>query len=57
MDPLEISGAVIGIVGVGLMIRQRVSAWPVGLVQVVLYAWIFFQARVYSSALLQESFS
>jgi len=53
MDPLEISGAVIGIVGVWLMIRQRVSAWPVGLVQVVLYGWIFFQARVYSSALLQ----
>ena len=56
MDPLEISGAVIGIVGVWLMIRQRVSAWPVGLVQVVLYAWIFFQARVYSSALLQGVF-
>ena len=56
MDPLEISGAVIGIVGVWLMIRQRVSAWPVGLVQVVLYGWIFFQARVYSSALLQGVF-
>jgi len=56
MDPLEISGAVIGIVGVWLMIRQRVAAWPVGLVQVVLYAWIFFQARVYSSALLQGVF-
>lgn len=56
MDPLELSGAVIGVIGVWLMIRQRVAAWPVGLVQVVLYAWIFFQARIYSSALLQGVF-
>lgn len=56
MDPLELSGAVMGVVGVWLMIRQRVAAWPVGLVQVVLYAWIFFQARIYSSALLQGVF-
>lgn len=56
MDPLELSGAVIGVIGVWLMIRQRVAAWPVGLIQVVLYAWIFFQARVYASALLQGVF-
>jgi nicotinamide mononucleotide transporter len=56
MDPLELSGAVIGVVGVWLMIRQRVAAWPVGMIQVALYAWIFFQARVYSSALLQGVF-
>lgn len=56
MDPLELSGAVIGVIGVWLMIRQRVAAWPVGLVQVALYAWIFFQARIYSSALLQGVF-
>ncbi len=56
MDPLELSGAVMGVIGVWLMIRQRVAAWPVGLVQVVLYAWIFFQARIYSSALLQGVF-
>ena len=56
MSPLEILGTVLGIVGVWLMIRQNVWGWPVGLVQVALYAWIFFDAKLYSDALLQLFF-
>ncbi|ACB73547.1 nicotinamide riboside transporter PnuC [Opitutus terrae] len=56
MSIYEILGTVLGIVGVWLMIRQNVWGWPVGIVQVALYAWVFYEARLYSDALLQLFF-
>lgn len=56
MSPLEILGTVLGVIGVWLMIRQNVWGWPVGLVQVAVYAWVFFTAKLYSDALLQVCF-
>jgi nicotinamide mononucleotide transporter len=52
----EIIGTVLGIVGVWLMIRQSIWGWPVGLVQVSVYAWVFFDVRLYSDAILQGFF-
>ena len=56
MSVLEIVGTVLGIIGVFLMIRQNIWAWPVGLVQVVVYSVVFYQAKLYSDALLQWFF-
>lgn len=56
MDPFEIAGFVTGVIGVALMIRQHLWAWPVGLVQVAIYAWVFYRARLYPGALLQVTF-
>jgi nicotinamide mononucleotide transporter len=56
MGALEIIGTVLGIVGVALMIRQNVWGWPVGLVQVTVSAWLFFEAKLYSDVLLQACF-
>jgi nicotinamide mononucleotide transporter len=56
MDPWEIIGTVLGVVGVTLMIRQNIWAWPIGLVQVSVYAWVFFQAKLYSDTILQLAF-
>jgi nicotinamide mononucleotide transporter len=52
----EIIGTILGVIGVGLMIRQNVWGWPVGLVQVAISAWVFFQAKLYSDVLLQGFF-
>lgn len=52
----EIIGTVLGVVGVGLMIRQNIWGWPVGLIQVAVYAWVFFDAKLYSDAILQVAF-
>ena len=38
------------------MIRQNIWGWPVGLVQVAVYAWVFFDAKLYSDAILQIAF-
>lgn len=56
MSIWEITGTVLGVIGVWLMIRQNIWGWPVGLVQVAVYAWVFFGAKLYSDALLQIAF-
>lgn len=56
MSFLEIIGTVLGVIGVALMIRQNVWTWPVGLVQVTVSAWVFFEAKLYSDTILQAFF-
>ena len=56
MSSLEILGTVLGVIGVGLMIRQNVWGWPIGLVQVTISGWLFFGAKLYSDVLLQFCF-
>ncbi len=56
MSPGEIAGTVLGVIGVALMIRQNIWGWPVGLVQVAVYAWVFHEAKLYSDAILQVCF-
>ena len=56
MSGWEIIGTVLGVIGVWLMIRQNIWGWPVGLVQVAVYAWVFFDTRLYSDAILQIFF-
>jgi nicotinamide mononucleotide transporter len=56
MSTLEILGTVLGITGVWLMIRQNILAWPVGMVQVTIYGWVFHGAKLYSDAILQVFF-
>ena len=56
MSIWEIIGTVLGVIGVWLMIRQNIWGWPVGIVQVGVYAWVFFDAKLYSDALLQVAF-
>lgn len=50
---LELVGFVFGVAAVWLMTRQQVAAWPVGIVNVALYAVLFTRAGLYSDAGLQ----
>jgi len=50
---IENLAAVLGVLSVWLMARQKPIAWPIGFVMVVLYALVFFDARLYSETLLQ----
>ena len=56
MSSGEIIGTVLGVIGVWVMIRQNIWGWPVGLVQVAVYAWVFFDAKLYSDTILQAAF-
>ncbi len=53
---LEIIAVVCGLANVYLTVRQNIWCWPVGIVMVSLYIYIFFEARLYSDTLLNVFF-
>lgn len=53
MQTIEIVGAVTGILAVWLTTRQKIWCWPVGIVSVWLYVFVFYQARLYATMGLQ----
>ena len=52
MTAIEIVATLFGLLCVVLTIRQNIWCWPMGLVQVTLFIWIFYDARLYSDVLL-----
>ena len=57
MVRIELAGALISAWAVWLTTRRRPWCWPVGLVSVLVYAWVFVHAKLYSDALLQLAFA
>jgi nicotinamide mononucleotide transporter len=57
MTLVELIGALLSAWGVWLTARRKPWCWPVGLVSVLVYTWIFIDARLYSDALLQLAFA
>ena len=53
MSGLELFAAVLGVIAVWLTTKQNPWCWPIGLVMVLLYSWVFFEVRLYSDMLLQ----
>lgn len=49
---LEVIAVVSGVVAVFLATREHVATWPVGLVSVGLYVFIFYDAQLYSDVIL-----
>ncbi|KVN84932.1 nicotinamide riboside transporter PnuC [Burkholderia ubonensis] len=57
MSTLEIAGVIVSALAIWLTAKRRMLCWPVGLASVVLYGWIFFDAKLYSDMLLQGAFA
>lgn len=53
MNPAEAIAVAFGVVSVWLTIREHPWCWPVGLVNVTLFAVLFWQGRIYGAAVLQ----
>ncbi|MDA7088008.1 nicotinamide riboside transporter PnuC [Pseudomonas sp. SA3-5] len=53
MSPLELFAAALGVIAVWLTVKQNVWCWPIGLLMVLMYSWIFFEVKLYSDMLLQ----
>ena len=53
MSGLELFAAALGVIAVWLTVKQNPWCWPIGLVMVLLYGWIFFEVKLYSDMLLQ----
>lgn len=52
----EIIAVILGIISVYCVVQRSVWAFPVGIVMVILYIWIFYEAKLYSDMLLQVFF-
>jgi nicotinamide mononucleotide transporter len=52
MNWIEAVAVVFGIACVALTVRQSLWCWPAGLVQVTLYVYVFYAARLYSDMIL-----
>jgi nicotinamide mononucleotide transporter len=57
MSFLEFFAAALGLVSVWMVVRRVIWAFPIGIVMVLLYAWVFFQKKLYSDVLLQFFFA
>lgn len=53
----ELAAALVSATGVWLTARRSPWCWPVGLVSVIAYAWIFVDAKLYSDTILQVVFA
>ncbi|WP_233123729.1 nicotinamide riboside transporter PnuC [Agrobacterium vaccinii] len=53
---IEICATLLGLANVSLIIRRSIWNYPFGIAMVILYAWIFYDAKLYSDALLQIFF-
>jgi nicotinamide mononucleotide transporter len=56
MGGVEIAAALLGVINVVLVIRRSTWNYPFGIVMVVLYFFVFWNAKLYSDALLQVFF-
>ncbi len=53
MSGLEIIAVLLSAIAVWLTVRQNLLCWPLGLISVLMYAWVFFDVKLYSDMLLQ----
>ena len=56
MNSLEYAAALLGVINVALVVRRTVWNYPFGIAMVSLYFFVFYEARLYSDALLQVFF-
>ena len=53
MNAFEVVGVATGILGVWLTTRQKIWCWPVGLISVLAFIVVFFEAKLYAAMGLQ----
>ena len=53
MTALELFGAILGALSVYLSVRQNIWSWPTAIINVTVYAVVFYHAKLYADAGLQ----
>lgn len=52
-EMIELIATIFGLLCVWLTIKQNIWCWPTGIIQVILYIFVFYETKLYSDALLQ----
>jgi nicotinamide mononucleotide transporter len=50
---VEVAGAITGLVAIYFQIKEKVIFWPVSLITVLLYIYVYFTSRLYAEVSLQ----
>jgi len=53
LSPIEIVAAIVTVASIALATRENVWYYPTGIASVLLYAWVYFSARLYAESMLQ----
>lgn len=53
MTTLEITGTIFALLGVYLTVKQNIWCWPVAIIALIIYIYIFFQSKLYGDMGLQ----
>lgn len=53
VDLVEAAAVILGLVSVYLSVRENIWSWPTGIVNVTLYIFVFFRAKLYADMALQ----
>ncbi len=56
VQDIETIGVFFGIISVILTVKENIWCWSFGIVNVLLFAWIFFQSAIYGQMILQFFF-
>ena len=56
IQSLETIGVIFGLISVWLTVKENVWCWSFGIVNVILFGWIFYQSTIYGQMLLQFFF-
>ena len=56
MSYLEFFGTIAGAIAVWLSARANIWSWPIGIINVVLFFFLFYQVQLYPDMLLQVFF-
>lgn len=56
MSAIEWLGAISGLLCVWLTAKERISSFPIGLINIGFFAYMFFDAKLYADATLQIAF-
>jgi len=53
---LEAVGTIFGFICVYLVTKEKISSWPIGIINIIFFFILFYQIRLYSDMLLQAIF-
>lgn len=56
LSGLELAGTLTGLACVWLTARERISCWPVGIINIVCFFFMFYQVHLYADMFLQVFF-
>lgn len=57
LKQIELASALLGIISVWLNVKSHIAGWPIGIVAVILAAWVYFHSHLFAETGLQAFYT